>query len=229
MTYLRADSPVDQGRPSRPSPGPGVDGPIVFVVDDEEPVRRALDRLLRSVRLDVQTFRSAEEFLGYPIPNRLSCVIVDLRLPGPSGLDLQDTLVRGGRELPMIFISGYADVTSSVRAMKAGAVDFLLKPFSDEVLLDIIEQALRRDRMARRARADRDEVTQRFDTLTPRERQVMDRVLQGRLNKQIAGDLGITEKTVKFHRGRLMRKTQAGTVAGLVQLAAKLAIRPPAT
>jgi FixJ family two-component response regulator len=152
--------------------------------------------------------------------------VLDLRLPGPSGLELQESLVRSGHNLPIIFISGHADVPSSVRAIKAGAVDFLQKPFSDQALLDIIHGALRRDREARRDRAEIAGIRVRFDTLTPRERDVLRLVIQGRLNKQIAGDLGISEKTVKFHRGRVMEKTQAGSVAELVRQADRLGLRP---
>ena len=152
--------------------------------------------------------------------------MLDLRLPGPSGLELQESLIRSGHDVPIVFISGHADVPSSVRAIKAGAVDFLQKPFSDQALLDIIHGALLRDRDARRDRAEIADIRLRFDTLTPRERDVLRLVIQGRLNKQIAGDLGISEKTVKFHRGRVMEKTQAGSVAELVRQADRLGLRP---
>jgi len=200
--------------------------PIVFVIDDDDSVRRSLERLLRSVDLDVETFASAQDFLRKPMPDRPACVVLDLRLPGPSGLELQESLIRAGHDVPIIFISGHADVPSSVRAIKAGAVDFLQKPFSDQALLDIIHGALRRDREARRDRAEVAGIRLRFDTLTPRERDVLRLVIQGRLNKQIAGDLGISEKTVKFHRGRVMEKTQAGSVAELVRQADRLGLRP---
>ena len=208
------------------SPGESLEQPIVFVIDDDESVRRSLERLLRSVDLEVETFASAQDFLRKPLPERPSCVVLDLRLPGPSGLELQESLLRAGHDLPIIFISGHADVPSSVRAIKAGAVDFLQKPFSDQALLDIIHGALRRDREARRDRAEVAGIRVRFDTLTPRERDVLKLVIQGRLNKQIAGDLGISEKTVKFHRGRVMEKTQAGSVAELVRQADRLGLRP---
>jgi FixJ family two-component response regulator len=201
------------------------DRPIVFVIDDDESVRRSLERLLRSVGLDVQTFGTAREFLVQGLPDRPSCVVLDLRLPGPSGLELQESLHRSGSHVPIIFISGHADVPSSVHAIKAGAVDFLQKPFGDQALLDIIHGALRRDREARRERAELATIRLRFDTLTPREREVLGLVVQGRLNKQIAGDLGISEKTVKFHRGRVMEKTQAGSVAELVRQADRLGSR----
>jgi FixJ family two-component response regulator len=207
------------------SPGELPEQPIVFVIDDDDSVRRSLERLLRSVDLEVETFASAEDFLRKPLPERPSCVVLDLRLPGPSGLELQESLLRAGHDLPIIFISGHADVPSSVRAIKAGAVDFLQKPFSDQALLDIIHGALRRDREARRDRAEVAGIRVRFDMLTPRERDVLRLVIQGRLNKQIAGDLGISEKTVKFHRGRVMEKTQAGSVAELVRQADRLGLR----
>ena len=208
--------------------GAPTDQPIVFVIDDDDSVRRSLERLLRSVDLDVQTFSSAREFIDLPAPDRPACVVLDLRLPGPSGLELQESLIQARRDVPIIFISGHADVPSSVRAIKAGAIDFLQKPFSDQALLDIIHRALRNDRVARKERAELATIRQRFDTLTPRERDVLGLVVQGRLNKQIAGDLGISEKTVKFHRGRVMEKTQAGSVAELVRQSDRLGLRPPA-
>ena len=166
--------------------------------------------------------------LKKPLPDRPSCVVLDLRLPGPSGLELQESLIQERREVPIVFISGHADVPSSVRAIKAGAIDFLQKPFSDQALLDIIQRALRNDREARKGRAELAAIRQRFDTLTPRERDVLGLVVQGRLNKQIAGDLGISEKTVKFHRGRVMEKTQAGSVAELVRQSDRLGLWPQA-
>jgi RNA polymerase sigma factor (sigma-70 family) len=201
--------------------------PIVFVIDDDESMRRALERLLRSVGLQVETFSAASDFIGRALPDRPACVILDLRLPGLSGLEVQESLARAGREIPIIFISGYADVPSSVRAFKAGAFDFLQKPFSDQQLLDVIHEALERNREERRQRAERAAVRERFDTLTPRERDVLHLVLQGLLNKQIAAELGISEKTVKFHRGRVMDKTQAGSVAELVRQAGKIDVRLP--
>ena len=208
--------------------GEPLERPIVFVIDDDDSVRRSLERLLRSVDLDVETFASAQDFLRKPMPDRPACVVLDLRLPGPSGLELQESLIRSGHDVPIVFISGHADVPSSVRAIKAGAVDFLQKPFSDQALLDIIHGALRRDREARRDRAEVASIRVRFDTLTPRERDVLRLVIQGRLNKQIAGDLGISEKTVKFHRGRVMEKTQAGSVAELVRQSDRLGLWPQA-
>ncbi len=220
------DMPRGSPSPRSAETGEPIDRPIVFVIDDDDSVRRSLERLLRSVELDVQTFSTAREFLVQGLPDRPSCVVLDLRLPGPSGLDLQESLIRSGHNVPIIFISGHADVPSSVHAIKAGAVDFLQKPFSDQALLDIIHGALRRDREARGERAEIAGIRLRFDTLTPRERDVLALVIQGRLNKQIAGDLGISEKTVKFHRGRVMEKTQVGSVAELVRQADRLGFRP---
>jgi len=200
--------------------------PIVFVIDDDESMRRALERLLRSVGLQVETFSAASDFIGRALPDRPACVILDLRLPGQSGLDVQESLARAGREIPIIFISGYADVPSSVRALKAGAFDFLQKPFSDQQLLDVIHEALERDRDERRRRAERAAVRERFDTLTPRERDVLHLVLLGLLNKQIAAELGTSEVTVKEQRGHVMQKMQVGSVAELVRAAARLGIAP---
>jgi FixJ family two-component response regulator len=202
------------------------DKPIVFVIDDDDSVRRSLERLLRSVDLDVETFASGRDFLRKPMPDRPACVVLDLRLPGPSGLELQESLIRSGHEVPIIFISGHADVPSSVRALKAGAVDFLQKPFSDQALLDIIHGALLRDREARRDRAEIADIRLRFNTLTPRERDVLRLVIQGRLNRRIAGHLGISEKTVKFHRAQMMKKMQAGSVAELVRQARRMGLFP---
>jgi RNA polymerase sigma factor (sigma-70 family) len=225
MTHRRGPGPEEtmprnglQGRAGEAAAGES----IVFVIDDDDSMRRALERLLRSDGLQVETFGAAGEFIGRPLPDRPACVILDLRMPGLSGLEVQDSLARAGREIPIIFISGYADVTSSVRALKAGAFDFLQKPFSDQQLLDVIHEALERARTERRRRAERNAVRERFATLTPRERDVLRLVLRGMLNKQIAAQLGISEKTVKFHRGRVMDKTQAGSVAELVRQAEKI-------
>ena len=225
---ITPNPPSSREAPAAPAGPQGelLEQPIVFVIDDDDSVRRSLERLLRSVDLEVETFASAQDFLRKPMPDRPACVVLDLRLPGPSGLELQESLIRSGHEVPIVFISGHADVPSSVRAIKAGAVDFLQKPFSDQALLDIIHGALRRDREARRDRAEVASIRVRFDMLTPRERDVLRLVIQGRLNKQIAGDLGISEKTVKFHRGRVMEKTQAGSVAELVRQADRLGLRP---
>ncbi len=192
------------------------------MVDDDESVRRALERLLRSDGLDVECFASSKEFSARAIPDRPACALLDLRLPGASGLELQDTLARAGWQIPIIFISGVADVGSTVRALKAGALDFLQKPLSDQALLDTVHDALDRARQARRHRAECAAIQARFDLLTARERDVLRLVLRGLLNKQIASELGISEKTVKFHRGRVMEKTEAGSVAELVRQAEKI-------
>ena len=200
--------------------------PVVFVVDDDESVRRSLHRLLSTDGLDVALFASPNDLLARRPPDGPACVLLDLRLPGASGLDVQDALARAGWDLPVIFLTGYADVGSSVRALKRGAVDFLEKPVSDQALLDVVHQALGRARAAWRRRAERAAIQARFDMLTARERDVLALVLRGMLNKQIAAKLGISEKTVKFHRGRVMAKTQAGSVAELVRQAAKIDIDP---
>ena len=202
------------------------DRPIVFVIDDDESVRRGLDRLLRSDGLDVECFASAKLFMAREVPDRPACIVLDLRLPGASGLEVQENLSRARRDIPIIFISGYADVRSSVRALKAGAVDFLEKPVGDQDLLDTVHETLGRARVARRQRADRAAIQARFALLTPRERDVLRLLLRGLLNKQIGVELGITEKTVKFHRGRVMAKTEAGSVAELVRRAATIEFEP---
>lgn len=200
---------------------------VVYVVDDDDAVCRALARLVRSVGLSAETFRSARAFLEHAAPDRPACLILDMRLPGPSGLDLQEALSQAGRDIPIVFITGHGDVSSSVRAMKGGAVDFLQKPFNDQELLDCVQRALTRSRERRAERAQRNDVQSRLDTLTPREREVLLQVVTGKLNKQIAGDLGIAEKTIKVHRGRVMQKMRADSVADLVRMVGKLGLSPP--
>jgi len=201
---------------------------IVYVVDDDESVRRALSRLLRSAGLNVETFPSAQAFLGRELPDRTACLVLDVRLPGLSGLDLQAALKQAGRAMPIVFISGQSDVPVSVQAMKAGALDFLQKPFDDEQLLSAIAGALARGRTARALRDESALVRQRFETLTPRERQVLGQVIAGLLNKQIAANLGAAEKTIKIHRGRVMQKMAAGSVADLVRMAQRIGVEPAA-
>lgn len=198
--------------------------PVVFVVDDDSSLRHALTNLLRSVGLRVETFGSAREFLAGPRPDAPGCVVLDVRLPGLSGLDLQRELAAAQIDLPIIFITGYGDIPMTVQAMKAGAVEFLTKPFRDQDLLDAIQQALERDRVAWRQRAALAAVRQCYDRLTPREREVMRLVVAGLLNKQIAAELGTSEIMVKVHRGQVMRKMQAASVADLVRMAAQLRI-----
>ncbi|HUM18392.1 MAG TPA: response regulator transcription factor [Candidatus Nitrosotalea sp.] len=203
-----------------------MDEAVVYVVDDDASVRRALSRLIRSVGLEAVTFPSAQAFLAFTPADRPACLVLDVRLPGPSGLDLQSALSGAGRDVPIVFITGHGTVPTSVRAMKGGAVDFLQKPFNDQELLDCIQRALRRSGEERADRAERAELERRVGSLTPREREVLVLVVAGMLNKQIADKLGIAEKTIKVHRGRVMEKMQAGSVADLVRMSEKLAPQP---
>jgi FixJ family two-component response regulator len=200
--------------------------PTVVVVDDDAAVREALQNLLHSVGLKVQLFGSVQEFLGGKRPDGPSCLVLDVRLPGQSGLDLQDELVKVNIHLPVIFITGHGDIPMSVRAMKAGAVEFLTKPFRDQELLDAIQTALERDRARREQEQTVAALRRDFESLTPREREVMAHVVSGRLNKQIAADLGLSEITVKVHRGNVMRKMHARSLADLVRMADRLSRAP---
>ena len=197
---------------------------VVFLIDDDPSVREALEDLLRSVGLQVQSFGSAQEFLRVKLPDAPACLVLDVRLPGPSGLDFQRVLAESNNPLPIIFITGHGDIPMSVKAMKAGAVEFLTKPFRDQELLDAIQQGIGRDRTRRQDAAIVAGLRERYRALTPRERDVMARVVTGRLNKQIAADLDLSEVTVKLHRGQVMRKMLAKSVADLVRMADKLGI-----
>jgi FixJ family two-component response regulator len=199
---------------------------IVFVIDDDPAICRASARLIQSVGLTVQTFGSAQEFLSSPRPDAPACLVLDVRLPGLSGLDLQRALAEAQVHVPIIFITGHGDIPMSVQAMKAGAVEFLTKPFRDQVLLDAIQDALARAREARQQRADIDHLRQRYASLTPREREVMHLVVTGLLNKQIAAELGTAEQTIKLHRRQVMQKMQVVSLADLVRMVEKL--RTPA-
>jgi FixJ family two-component response regulator len=197
---------------------------VVFVVDDDSSVREAIKSLIKSVGLRVQTFETAQQFLGSKRPEVPGCVVLDVRLPGLSGLDLQRELTANDIKLPIIFITGYGDIPMSVSAMKAGALEFLTKPFRDQDLLDAIQKALERDRAALQQRMEIAELRERFDALTSREREVMRLVVAGLLNKQIAGELGTSEITIKIHRGQVMKKMGAGSLAKLVRMTEKLGI-----
>ena len=200
---------------------------MVFVVDDDAPMRESLKNLIRSVGLQVELFASAQEFLRRKPPDLPSCLVLDVRMPGLSGLDLQKRTGDAGIEIPIVFITGHGDVPMSVRAMKAGAVEFLTKPFRDQDLLDAIQQALERDGKARNQRAELEELRSRFASLTSREREVMKRVVAGLLNKQIGAELGTSETTVKIHRHQVMEKMGAGSLAELVRMSDRLGIIVP--
>ena len=196
--------------------------PIVFVVDDDLSVREALSSLIRSVGLRVETFASAREFLQFQRPDASACLVLDVRMPGLSGLELQRELSQAGRGIPIIFITGHGDIPMTVRAMKAGAVDFLPKPFRDQDLLDAIAHSLERDGAARHQRSELAEIQARYDKLTSREREVIALIVRGMRNKQTASELGITEVTVKVHRHNIMEKMGARSLAALIGMVERL-------
>ncbi len=199
---------------------------LVFAIDDDASVRKGLARLLRSAGYKSEIFESASDFLARPSHSGPSCVIVDVQMPGINGMDLQETLIQRHRQEQLVFITGYGDIPMCAQAMKAGAVDFLRKPFRDDELLQCIQNALIRSAGQRRHSAERDEARRLLDVLTPREFEVMQLVVTGMLNKQIAGELGTAEKTVKVHRGRVMQKLGVASVAELVRLVERAGIAP---
>jgi FixJ family two-component response regulator len=199
--------------------------PTVFVVDDDASLRNALKNLLRSVGLNVETFGSAQEFLSSPHLRAPGCLVLDVRLPELSGLDLQRRLVEANVQIPIVFITGHGDIQMSVRAMKLGAVEFLTKPFRDQDLLDAVQQAIERDHVARQQQAETAELRARYESLSTREQEVMRLVVRGLLNKQIAGELGTSEPTVKMHRGRVMQKMRADSLADLIRMEQKLGVQ----
>jgi len=209
---------TDQLTPPPPSP-------TVFVVDDDAAIRKAVSRLLRSAGIAVAVFESPREFLAQYDPNTPGCLVLDLAMPGFNGLQLQTVLGEKGSILPIIFLSGHGDVSKSVQAMKGGAFDFLTKPVNAKNLLPAIRAAIERDAVARREQAELSEIRARLDTLTPREREVLEHVVTGKLNKQVAGDLGITEATVKMHRARVIAKMKVQSVTELARLTERCGIR----
>ena len=197
---------------------------VIAIVDDDPSVRRGLERLIRSAGWKAEAFASAQEFLARPRSEAPSCLVLDLQLPGLSGLDLQKRMAEAGLETPIVFLTGHGNIPASVQAMKAGAVEFLTKPVEEQDLLKAIQEAVERDRCTRQKHADLSELRERYESLTAREQEVMQQVVSGLLNKQIAAELKITEDTVKFHRGHIMRKMRADSLADLVRMAENLGI-----
>ena len=205
---------------ARPEPQP-----LVFVIDDDASLREALSSLFRSVGLQVKTFASASEFLSFQLPDGPTCLVLDVRLPGLSGLDFQTELAKAQIDIPIVFMTGHGDIPMTVRAMKAGAVEFLPKPFRDQDMLDAVQIGLERDRSRRKNAGDAAKLKATFDTLTSREQEIMGLVTAGLMNKQIAGELGVSEITVKVHRGNVMRTMGAKSLADLVRMADALGVR----
>jgi FixJ family two-component response regulator len=200
------------------------DVPTVYIIDDDAGVRASIQDLVESVGLHAESFATAQKFLANVRPDGPSCLVLDVRLPDTSGLDLQQKLSRAGLRIPIIFITGHADIPMTVKAMKSGAVEFLTKPFREQDLLDVIHRALKRDRQVREKQSQLAELQERYRTLSAREREVMSLVVSGMLNKQIAGEIGVSETTVKIHRGRVMQKMQAKSLPDLVRMADRLTI-----
>jgi FixJ family two-component response regulator len=214
--------------PRKPGAGTDPEAPVVLVIDDDASMREALMSLLRSVGLRVEAFGSAAELMRAPLPDVPSCLVLDVRLPELSGLDLQAELLSAGVQLPIIFVTGHGDIPMTVQAMKAGAVDFLTKPFRQQEMIHAVTRALASDKKRRSAAAETSELRKLYESLTVREREVMALVSSGLRNKRIAADLGVSEITVKVHRVHLMRKLQAGSLADLVRMADQLGLRPEA-
>jgi FixJ family two-component response regulator len=200
--------------------------PTVFIIDDDRGMRQAIHDLVESVGLRAESFATGEEFLGTKRTARPSCLVLDVRLPQMSGLDFQRRLAESGEEIPIIFVTAHGDIPMSVKALKSGAVEFLTKPFRDQDLLDAIQQALERDGITQKEQAEMQDLRERYRALTLREKEVMSLVTSGKLNKQIAGEIGASEATVKIHRGNVMHKMQAASVVDLVRMADKLKLSP---
>jgi FixJ family two-component response regulator len=212
---------------NRNSPAKSASSSVVIIVDDDAAIRASLDSLFRSIGLQTRLFGSPAELLNGPLPDGPSCIVLDVRLPGVSGLDLQGQLTRQGIDFPIIFMTGHGDIPMSVRAMKAGAVDFLAKPFRDQDMLDAVTAALERDVQRRSDVAAKEDLRAQYETLTAREREVMGYVTSGLMNKQVAGLIGLSEITVKIHRGNVMRKMGVKSLADLVRKAEALGISRP--